>query len=561
MSFSSLEDVNGAVFDNQGFWWYELDTAMLDSDGLMEFSNVKFDFVTVTKEKIIYKNTISWKYSIVIDNNLWTKGVYSFQSGSNYHITFNENIIEIIREGNSNYRPVPSVIKLKLYMGCLEVISQWMDVKYLLKNQIELSLKEMNVPYNVPCSNHEGGGTFYITQILNVGYNEIIWKWSGRDYSLGYLLVKLLKTDFQFQCNQDLVVGEVNTVQLGTGTDYKPNGDWVGEYATKLSVQYGDKTLPVVWNSQLNDYTFDLDLTNIQSEGKIRFKVIVETNDVLNHSETDVALDCKFETIDTLAKLINLFRIGGTGRLSEVIQLTNDLTLSKSVNLIGNNKVLLMSQHKIVVPSDLTFKAESVRFQQGVNTIQQEPNSNVELSDCIFTGCTGFGSVIDCQVDLASLDETDDFNTKLTNCTIANCDMAILSGGNLEVDGCTVIGKISNKNYPYFLYQTDGNATILNSEFNLRDTRTTYNYDLEFNTCIFTCGETATVNGYSHTELQNNNLSAFFDTQRNTSTIDVKYYYSLIEDTVHLQSNKGYCHSVSGVDYIFKSNVTITRGE
>jgi hypothetical protein len=286
----------------------------------------------------------------------------------------------------------------------------------------------------------------------------------------------------------------------------------------------------------------------------------VETNDVLNASETDVALDCKFETIDTLAKLTELFRIGGTGRLSESIQLTNDLTLSKSVNLIGNNKVLLMSQHKIVVPSDLTFKAESVRFQQGVNTLQQEPNSTVELTDCSFMLCSGFGSVIDCQVDLASLDDSDDFNTKLTNCTISNCDMAILSGGNLEVDGCTVTGKISNKNYPYFLYQTDGNATILNSQFNLRDTMV-YDYDIEFNSCIFTCGETATVNGYSHTELQNNNLTAFFDTQRNTSKIDVQYYYSLIEANVHLQSNKGFCHSVSGVDFVYKTNITLSRGE
>ena len=174
--------------------------------------------------------------------------------------------------------------------------------------------------------------------------------------------------------------------------------------------------------------------------------------------------------------------------------------------------------------------------------------------------CTGFGSVIDCQVDLASLDETDDFNTKLTNCTISNCDMAILHGGNLEVNGCSVIGKISNKNYPYFLYQTDGNATILNSEFDLTDS-TVYDFDIEFNSCIFTCGETATINGYSHTELQQNNLSAFFDTQRNTSKIDVKYYYSLIEDTVHLQSSKGFCHSVSGVDFVYKTNINLSRGD
>jgi hypothetical protein len=35
----------------------------------------------------------------------------------------------------------------------------------------------------------------------------------------------------------------------------------------------------------------------------------------------------------------------------------------------------------------------------------------------------------------------------------------------------------------------------------------------------------------------------------------------LIEDNITLQSDKGYCHSVSGVDFVFKTNVNINRGE
>jgi len=549
MSFNTVEDVNGTVFDNQGFWWYELDTAVIDPDGTAEFENVKVDFLTISKQK---DSNFYWLYTIKIDNNLWANSVIILDKYGNSSgiASATEDTIEL-RTNNDFTCPY----KFILYMGSFKTSYFNNMAKILVDNVLYLNLKELSVAQTIRFKYIHNNEIHTFSQKVVVGFNEM-------DYAgfLGFLLVKLLKTDFQFNCNQDLTIGEVNTIQLGTDTDYKPNGALVGEYATKLSVQYGDKTLPVVWNNALNDYTFDLDLTDIQSEGKIRFKVIVETNDVLNASETDVALDCKFETIDTLAKLQNLFKIGGNGRLSEAIQLTNDLTLSKSVNLIGNNKVLLMSQHKIVVPSDLTFKAESVRFQQGVNTIQQEPNSTVELTQCNFADCTGFGSVIDCQVDLASLSNEDDFTTKLTNCDISNCDMTILHGGNLEVTGCTVNGKISNKNYPYFLYQTDGNATILNSQFNLTDT-TVYDYDIEFNSCIFTCGETATINGYSHSELQNNNLTAFFDTQRNTSKIDVKYYYSLIEDTVHLQSSKGFCHSVSGIDFVYKTNITLTRGE
>jgi len=551
MSFNTVEDVNGTVFDNQGFWWYELDTSLIDPDGTAEFENVKVDFVTVTKEKSPNVNYFNWV--VKVDNSLFAKAGFmriSSTSGSHPRIVGNTAYFD--------YIPIWSKPVVYLYMGIFDAESPNI-VGRLVEDNIELTLKQLKSPQTIL---YRYGGYNIIqstSNLLNQGYN-FIRESEYPNNDIGYLFVKLLKTDFQFQCNQQLTVGEVNTVQLGTLTDYKPNGDLVGEYTTKLSVLYDNKTIPVVWNSQLNDYSFDLDLTDKTDEGKVRFKVIVETNDVLNASETDVVLNANFETIDTLAKLTELFRIGGTGRLGANLTLTDDLTVSKSVNLIGNDCSIDMASHKLVIPSDKTFKAQSVGFSNGVNSLQQEPNSTVELNNCSFTGCTGFGSVIDCQVDLASLDETDDFTTKLTDCTFSNCDMAILHGGNLEVNGCSVIGKISNKNYPYFLYQTDGNATILNSEFNLTDT-TVYDYDIEFNSCIFTCGETATINGYSHTELQNNNLTAFFDTQRNTSTIDVKYYYSLIEDTVHLQSNKGYCHSVSGVDFVYKTNITLTRGE
>lgn len=549
MTFNTIEDVNGIQFDNQGFWWYEFDTALIDPNGDKTYSNLKVDFLTISKSI----NGNGFMYTVDIDNNLFTR---------TYDVLKKNKISASIGGSDDNrfwvhVNPNECPLIFVLYMGPMQTTSSWKRSSYYLLNEhVDLNLKELALPQSIKYRERGFGTVYSIDKECVVGYNEI----TDSNRTIGYLLVNLLKTDFQFTCEQSLTIGKVNTVQLGTETDYKPNGDLVGEYETKLSVLYNNKTIPVVWNSQLNDYTFDLDLTNVTEEKKIRFKVIVETNDVLNHSETDVALDCKFETIDTLAKLTELFKSGGVGRLGANLTLTNDLTVSKSVNLIGNDCSIDMSNCKVVVPSDLTFKAQSVGFSNGVNTLQQEPNSTVELNDCNFINCTGFGSVIDCQVDLASLDDSDDFNTKLTNCTIANCDMAILHGGNLEVNGCSVIGKISNKNYPYFLYQTDGNATILNSQFNL-SSDTEYDYDIEFNSCIFTCGETATVNGYSHSELQNNNLTAFFDTQRNTSTIDVKYYYSLIEDTVHLQSSKGFCHSVSGVDFVYKTNITLTRGE
>ena len=219
-----------------------------------------------------------------------------------------------------------------------------------------------------------------------------------------------------------------------------------------------------------------------------------------------------------------------------------------------------MDGHKIIVPFDKIFKAENTTFTNGENTIQQNEASKVELINCTFTDCTGLGSVIDCQIDVTSLDNPTDFTTILTKCTLNNNDLCILHGGKLTVTGCTVNGKISDDKYPYFLYQTDGEAQITETIFNLTHT-TQINNDIGYNSCIFTIGETATINYGDHKEYSQNNITGFLENSRNTSIIHVKYYYPAIEDYVTLHSNKGYCHSVSSVDFVFKTNVQLTRGD
>ena len=71
--FLTLEDINGALYSNQGFYWHELDTALIDPLGEAEFSNLKVDFCTVSKTSV--SSDTAWQYTIIIDNNLWTTGV------------------------------------------------------------------------------------------------------------------------------------------------------------------------------------------------------------------------------------------------------------------------------------------------------------------------------------------------------------------------------------------------------------------------------------------------------------------------------------------------------
>ena len=48
MSFLTLEDVNTALYSNQGFWWHCIDLSSFD--GGDAFTDVKVDFCTISRE-------------------------------------------------------------------------------------------------------------------------------------------------------------------------------------------------------------------------------------------------------------------------------------------------------------------------------------------------------------------------------------------------------------------------------------------------------------------------------------------------------------------------------
>ena len=553
MSFLTLEDVNTALFSNQGFWWHTIDTSVIDPDGTAEYENIKMDFCTITKTK----NSGNYYYTIYVDNPYFTGGYSALTKDGDLCLGYQHsgNLIKL----NEQY-PSEVPIKLMLYMGINNITGGQGGFmgRYLVNSTFDLILKELNQPQTIRHNSWNRGGTSYSeTEILTEGYTEIK-DWNNR--SCGFVLVNLVKSDFKFNCTQQLIVGKVNKVQLGTDSDYLPDGDMVGEYTPSIRVLYNDKTLPVTYDNTLNDYTFDLDLTDEDKEHKIHLKVLIDGNEVLNSTSTDVTLSSSFETINTLDKLSHLFNVGGVGRLGSDLTLTDDLTVTKDVYIVGNEHTLNMESHKIIVPSDKIFKAEQTTFNNGENTIQQNEASKVELINCTFTDCTGLGSVIDCQIDVTSLDNPTDFTTILNKCTLNNNDMCILHGGNLTVTDSTINGKISDDKYPYFLYQTDGEAHISGTIFNLTH-NTPITTDIGYNSCIFTIGEQATINYGDHKEYSQNNILGFLENSRNISIINVTYYYPPIEDYVTLQSTKGYCHSVSSVDFVFKTNVQLTRGD
>lgn len=552
-SFLTVEDINTCKYNNQGIYWYELNITLLPNE---EFSNIKLDFCNISYSKNRTRSGTLYEhyYQIEVENDMWTHSLRVYNENEQFGGVgqVSGNTIHI-------YSHI-KILKVYLLMASFPVeLETWYYGK-VSPEYFKLNFKELNTPQDIYFENVYNKRSFHKNCNLDKGYNLVLGYGLGTTVE-GYVYVDLLKTDFQFNCMETLTVGKINKIQLGTDTDYLPDGDMIGNNTPTIKIRYGNKLLPVTYDETLNDYVFQLDLSDRTNEGYASFTVLVEANDVINSTETSIRLPVEYESISTLTELTNLFTNGGTGRLGSNITLTSDLTLTKDVLIVGNDKTITCNGNKIIVPSGKTFKAMQANFTGGANTIQQDTGSIVELTECSFSNCTGLGSVIDCQVDIDSLDNPSDFTTNITGCTFTNCDMIILHGGDLTVTNCTIEGKIGNKSYPFFLYQIDGNAELTHNTFQLTS-NTQIESDIEFNACIFKCGENAQINGLTHYELQNNNLQSFLQSpQRNTSLVDITYKYDLIDDYINLSSDNGYCHSVSNVDFVFKTNITITREE
>lgn len=538
----TVEDVNGITYPNHVKLEYiEIDTSKI---GTNDFTNVKYDFVTVSRST----NSNHIEYIFKVENKNW-RGAYimlnpnrEFASGGNY-IPLTNSIIYTTTQ--------TSIILVLLIQRVGSFNFREYNIMLLSSNVVDIYLNELGttkiVYFYYFLNKQKVTGALPIDTIGLKEWRNISWN------------IVLKKTDFQFNCTQSLVVGKVNKVFLGTDSDYKPNGALVGSYAPVITVDYGGETLPVQYDSTNNDYYFNLDLTDKTSTGKVRFTVNVATNDVLNASSADVVLDSDYELINSVSKFNSFVKTGGVGRLGANIGLTADIAINKDVYIIGNDKSIDLTGHSIIVNSDKSFKAENTVFTGGTPCITQYTDSKVELTDCTVTGCTGIGSVIKCDIDLTSLDNPNDFTTVLNGCTFSDNTNMILHSGDLNVNNCTVDGAIGNSKYPYFLYQVDGTATLIANTFNIeKDSRITS--DIGFNSCIFMVGETAIINGLSHSEWQDNGLTSFLESpQFNRSTVDLTYYYDLIMDYITMTASNGYCHAVSGEDFVFKANVTVRR--
>ena len=579
-SFLTVEDVNSTIFRDGGNLFHEIDTSKISDS--VDFTDVYYDFVKVSR----VNNGENYTFKFEVFNNAWF-GEYYFKTVNGDYI--NQNGSYNSNTGVLSFTTTEPAVILVLYCHTFRDPVYWNTkrITYILKTMtVEINQSNWDATYPMG----ETVGAYIVPlQFLRLRDNYIVSTTVPikKPGSSGYVLddnvfyydVVLIKTDFRFDCNQALTLGKVNHIALGTDTDYKPNGAFIGEYTPTITVEYNGETIPVEWDNTLNDYTFDIDLTNQVNPGNIQFKVNIKSNKVINETETHVTLPMDYVIVTNGTELkaaINtdgnhIVKIGNNFQLSGT-----DFVVKHDTLIIGDDKTINLNTHQIKVKEGVTFKAENLTFRNGHTAILQEKNSTVELTDCTFTTCTspdynGLGACIYCDLSVESLEAPDDYTTILKDCTFINNESCILHGGELTVINSKYLNTnpaYADKNNPAFLYQTDGAANITGSIFDIDYTDNTFcsnEENIGYGQALLMIGETAWINNQSHQELQGDNQINFCNSPyNNRSHVFVKYYYPQIEECVYTSpitnnEDKAIAYAVSGVDWVFKENIQVTR--
>ena len=256
----------------------------------------------------------------------------------------------------------------------------------------------------------------------------------------------------------------------------------------------------------------------------------------------------------------------------EIIRLGDDIvcdcsiTLNHDIYIIGEGHTFNLNDYSIFIDTDTIIKLESVIFRRGAPSIVQSKNSKLTLNYCSFIDCKITdeykGSV------LSTLDN-ENIVTDIDGCVILNSPHSIWHSDELTIDKLTAVYedyKNIDTDYSMLLTMLDGIANIHNSKFKIMfDTNKLCKQHINMNYAqsLLSISESAQLNGITGDKLKSNNsLNYLFND--NSSNISCKYYYPRIESCVRVTpplefKEKACCHTVLGIDWVFKNNVEIRR--
>ena len=536
--------------------YHHIDTSL---GGTEDYAEVMIDFCTVSKSAS--GNNIS--FTFVIDNTAWTGGYYFLDSEGEY-------IDSDATSSSGNTLTFTYTSDVTLVLHCCNLRNPYHDssairLTYVMVDENVVYATDEEFPTTFNFKYLDTGTTFDLdVTLLSNGVG--IFAEPTMDYVHCVWQFKPLRKIVLDLSNVELYAGQVN--QIPKPAD---GGRITLSYLDKTetfilsSVSYLTIDLTGVYNITSVDVNIHVHSTNIYYESITSYTVPIVPLPVSNYQEL----------VDAIQNNNSVIMYTGNDDWTNNILISNDTLIKAPTN--ADNVELAMNGHGFIIGDGVTLKLQGLNVSEGNPAILQGKNSKVELTNCTFTNCSNennanLGSVICCDLDTDSLNYTDDYTTNIIDCTFTDNHNCILHGGALNVVTSTYTNNDMSyalPNNPAFLFQVDGNAIITDSSFDI-DYGEQEDYDekpIMYAQALFMIGETASVNNAMYSDLgEDNKVNWHNNPYNNRSHLYCKYYYPSLETIVYSTPTTGYeqksmCYALSGVDWVFKENVTITRAE
>ena len=578
----TVEDFNSVLYEFGGCNSYHcIDTSLISDE--YDFDGIKYDFCIVERETT---GTDEYTFDIQVCNGAWTGGYWITTSDDSYvsdaTVSFSRGVLTIITD--------QPTIKLFLYLCNVAHSFQLERLSYIILNNktqgiasnrratlqnpfLHFKLLDGSMPDSLSMST-VGGDSGLVTLVqdplveeeyrsnrVRNWFYEGSMKLTGNYVNRLYFLNELVTVELPLSVSGgSFVKGKVNNVSLTLDK---------GEYPILYGTAYCNNQV-IDFSVSDDGISFDLDLSDYYKDSILLTVFLHPNSDFFGWTYS-----LRVPVVNTIVSDYDgLVAECGTGgaklfELGSDLSLSDDVAVEHNVKIMGNGHTLDCDGHSLVVDKGLDLS--DCTLSNGDNAIVQKADSSVICTGVTFTNCvsseySNLGSCIYCDIDLDSLDVEDDFSTILTGCEFYDNQSAILQGGTLVMDGC----KLHNTDLTYLdkhnvalLYQTDGNATIRNSIFDIDYTDTTLcenEQSIGFAQCLFRLGTSARLNGHSYTDIRDNGL----EITSNACHIFAKYYYPTLEECVFTspilsKEDSAFCYCLTGLNKVFKHNVQITK--
>lgn len=557
MSFLTVEDINTALLKYEKInLWHHIQI----NQGVGHYY---YDFIDCSTTK----SNNTYTHWIRVNNALWTGRFYLSAGDRSYTVVDNDTIqitttkpvldiyfqiggyhtgkkvsyvpfriLDIEQEFYTQNKPLDIRFKLETAINSFDVTYLGWDWEEKITvnindNYLNLHIEDNRLISHLKISESGNADDYYVIQIK-------------QDKSINAL----------FPVNQDLILGEINTVNfIYVGDDETPP---ISRF--EIICDY-----PV---SDITENSFKLDLTDKFDTNNVQIKYKINDNVTYDCIPFEKDYTVKYNNVSDVTGLNSFFDKQG-----RVLTVSNEITLNKSLYvyndmvITGENAVIDCNGYNIIVNGELTI--DGVTFRNSPRVFIQNNNSKLTITNCTFTG-NGFGVNVG-GVVFCNYSDENNIQTVISNSRFINNNSCIFHTGELTVMDCyfEVNDEFKHEeidvNNVFGIYQTSGELKFNNNEvyFDLTNDYYTINkINIGFKQSILNIGESAIVNGNSIDKLLVNNNTFL---QNNKITTISKYYRDDVSSNVTINpvntSNSNYLWIIENYDYIFRTNTEITR--